>query len=162
MVAMVWALVQAVLSLLWLLIEILLGWHAEGVVHAHEVLWFIIPPVVAVGAMVHNLLRTQGAVTYLRSLKAGLLTTLTGTIASVIIWGVYIAVLDPGFLDLHEASAIMRAKAGGMNEMQVAQMARAARTIFSVPTFYIVSIALPMVAGSLSCLVAAIGIRRRA
>lgn len=162
MVALVWALLQAILSLLWLVVESALGWHEQGVVHAHEILWFIIPPVCAVGAMVHDRLRTQGAVRYLQAVKAGAMATVAGMATTLAVWALYVQVLDPGFFAVHELSASVRAKQAGMNPVQTEQIVRAARVIFSSPGFYMVSAVLPLISGILASLIAAFGIRRRA
>lgn len=167
MVALVWALLQAILSLLWLVVESALGWHEQGVVHAHEILWFIIPPVCAVGAMVHDRYRTAGVkadflANFLLAFKTGVLTTLAGDTLTLIVWFLYISVLDPDFFSVHEMSAVIRAKQAGMNPLQTEQILQAARVIFSVPAFYVVSAVLPLISGIPASLIAAFGIRRRA
>lgn len=161
MVIVIWALVQATLGLTWLIVESVLGWHESGVIHAHEVLWFILPPICAVGAMVQRRFRSEEPILYMQSVRTGLFTTIAGTIATLGIWALYVHFLDTEFLALHEASAVARAQAMGMHEQGVQQMAAAARAIFSVPAFYIVSTLLPCVAGALASFIAAVGLRRR-
>lgn len=161
MVALVWALIQAILSLGWLVIEFALGWHDVGIIHAQEVLWLYIPPVCTVGAMVHDRMRTQGAVGYLQAIKTGVLATLLATTLTLLVWFVYISFLEPGFLELHEVSTAMRAKAEKMHPRQAQAALTAARLIFSVPNFYIVSALVPTLVGLVASLIAAFGIRRR-
>ncbi len=161
MVAIIWAVVAAILAILVVVVEQLLGFHEPtSSAVSPNILWFIIPPLVVVAAMVHNRQRSTEAITYGLALRVGLVTAAATSTILAATWAVITKVLVPDFAFLLTAQRhadVMSAGAAGNEAMA---QAYAAAKLFTMPTIMIVGFVLPMVSGSIAAAVTAIGLRR--
>lgn len=140
MVALVWALIQAILSLFWLVVESALGWHEQGVVHAQEIMWGILPPVAVTGALVHNKIRIAGSLGYAGAVKIGLLTALYTALFTTMIWGVYTNFIDTELVANVAKAASLKAGKLGMSASDVAIVESSTFVVLGVPTFLLIAI----------------------
>jgi len=127
---------------------------------ATTVLWLIVNPVIAVGAMVQAR-KTLSQYPYGAAVKVGLLTSLTGAAGLLLVWLLFAGVFDPNYLVDSVIAVGESAKASGENETMVQTRMSAALLIFSTPTFYLISFFIPLFSGCVASLIAAIGVKRK-
>lgn len=158
---LIWSVLAGGLGLAYLTIESASGMHDSYTTYATSVLWLVLAPICAIGAMIHNRASSEHAVRYSKSLKIGLMTSSAAAVVLLGVWLLYINVLDPQYLSIPMLVADAEATALGYNEIQRAQKINAAVMIFSQPGFSIVCLLLPTVSGAIASALAAIGIRKR-
>jgi len=155
-----WGGIAAIVGLLLLVGESVIGLHSNGVSHANILMWLIVSPIVAVGSMVHKRIRENGPFGYGMALTTGLVTSFTATMGLLIVWLLFINVLFPAYFDLMHVYAESQARAQGHTGMLLAQEIHVAQLIFVSPTFYIISVFVPLLAGAIASVIGAIGIRK--
>lgn len=162
MIPVLWGLIVAVGDLLWLLAELGLGMLDGGYSYSTTVLWLIVPPIGAVGAMAHARKLAEGPFGYWRAVRSGVLATLLGTIGAVAVWALFVLVIEPMYFSIMIDYSMMVAKAApNVTKQYLAAQLTASLLIYSIPNFFIVSAVLPMISGSLAALIAGAGLRRR-
>lgn len=122
-------------------------------------LWFFLGPMSAVGAMVHQR-RISDRYGYHEALKTGALTALLSSASLLIVWIIYIVIIESDFFPLMIASVERAAVAAGDSPAAVISRVNAARIIHSSPAFYVVSALVPLVSSLIASVVAAIGLRK--
>lgn len=160
MIIVLWAGIAATLGLLVLMGESIFGLHNKGVSHANVALWLFIPPVIAVGAMIHRRALASGRFGYGTSVATGLLATLGATCALLIVWTLFIEVLYPNYYHLMQTYAETQSRAQGHTGDRLGQELRVAHLIFNSPSFYLISCVVPLLAGSIASVIAGFGIRK--
>lgn len=159
MVPLIWGAVAAIVGLLLLLAESVMGLHGDGVSHANVVMWLVITPVVAIGSMLHRRMKEE-AFNYMAAMPTGLLTSFTATAGLFLVWVLFINVMFPSYFDLMHVFAETQARAQGHTGMRLAQEIQVSHLIFAYPTFYLISAIIPLLAGTIASVIGAIGIRK--
>jgi len=160
MIQLFWGAISAVLGLFYLVIENASGIQDSNASYATVVLWLVLPPVCVVGSMLHYRMRSDGTISYGNSVKIGILTTVWSATFLLIVWIFYVVVIHPGFYTLMQDYAGLKAVAQHHTPERVVAELQAAQQIFSSPNFTIVSALVPFVAGTITALVAAFGIKK--
>lgn len=161
MVSVIWGGIAAIIGLLVILGESVIGLHQQGVSHANVVLWLVITPVAVVGSMVHHRLRVTEGYGYGAALRTGLITSATSTVGLFSIWILFIAVMFPDYFVLMHGFAEAQARAQGHTGVLLIQEVHVAKLIFAAPSFYVISAIIPLLVGTIASVIGAIGIRKR-
>ncbi len=98
MIPVLWGLIVAVVDLLWLLAELGLGMLDGGYSYSTTVLWLIVPPIGAVGAMAHARKLAEGPIGYWRAVRSGVLATLIGVVGAVAVWALFVLAIASVFV----------------------------------------------------------------
>ena len=155
-----WSVIAGVLGLAYLTLESALGIHDSYYTYADKVLWLILAPVCAIGAMIHTRARTIGAVSYGKSLVVGISTSALSAVILLGVWLLYVYVLDPQYLPIIALRADTDAAAKGYSDIQRAQIIEFSLMLFKQPVFSIVCLLLPTVSGTITSAIAAFGTKR--
>lgn len=163
MVAVIWAVVAAMLALVVVVAESMLGFHdPSSSAISPNVLWFIIPPIVVVAAMVHHRQRTVHAISYGAALRSGLLATLAVSVALSATWFAISTILVPDYSILLSAQRHASFSTAGADTSEVMGQAYVTIRLFTMPLVAVLGFVMPMVSGGIAALIAAVGIRKSA
>ncbi|MCX6141343.1 MAG: DUF4199 domain-containing protein [Candidatus Kapabacteria bacterium] len=161
MVSVIWGGIAAIIGLLFLVGESIIGLHESGVSHANVILWLVITPVVVVGSMVHRRMLTAESYGYGAALKTGLITSASSMTGLFIVWVLFIGVMFPDYFGLMHGYAEAQARSQGHTGALLIQEVHVAKLIFASPSFYVISAIIPLLVGTIASLIGAIGIRKR-
>lgn len=161
MISVMWGGIAAIVGLLILVGESLLGLHNAGVSHANVLLWLIISPIAVVGSMVHRRMSTDAAFRYGAALTTGIITSASAMIGLSLVWLLFINVMYPDYFGLMHRYAEAEARAQGHTGALLAQEIHVGKLIFAVPAFYLLSSIIPLLVGTIASFVGAIGIRKQ-
>jgi len=161
MVAVIWALVAATLAIAVVVVESIAGFHrASSSAISPNVLWFIIPPLVVVAAMVHFRQRSAKPLSYGGIFKAGLLSIFATSVAMAATWAAVTQVLMPEYAVILSAQRHVAFSNTGATEQEALGQALLASKMFSMPIVMVLGFILPFVSGTIAAAVAALGLRR--
>ena len=161
MISVMWGGIAAIVGLLILVGESLLGLHEAGVSHANVLLWLIISPIAVVGSMVHRRMSTDETFNYGAALTTGIITSASAMIGLSLVWLLFINVMYPDYFGLMHRYAEAEARAQGHTGALLAQEIHVGQLIFAVPAFYLISSIIPLLVGTIASFVGAIGIRKQ-
>ena len=161
MISVMWGGIAAIVGLLILVGESLLGLHEAGVSHANVLLWLIISPIAVVGSKVHRRMSTDETFNYGAALTTGIITSASAMIGLSLVWLLFINVMYPDYFGLMHRYAESEARAQGHTGALLAQEIHVGHLIFAVPAFYLISSIIPLLVGTIASFVGAIGIRKQ-
>ena len=159
MKTLIWAAGAGVVGLVWITLESILGMHDDGTSYAPNLLWLIVPPLCAIGAMVHLRL-TADSITYGQSAKTGIMTGVYAGGILLVVWVFVTQLLAPEYLDMMIRSVARQSSDLGETQAMTAQRIKMARVIFTVPTFYILGLLLPAVTSAIASFMAALALQK--
>lgn len=160
MIPFLWSILGGTSGLLLLIAFSILNVYESAPTIGTATLWFILGPMSAVGGMVHQR-RISERYRYTDALKTGALTALLSAASLLIVWIIYIVIIESDFFPLMIASVERAAVAAGDTPAAVTSRVNAAKIIHSSPAFYVVSTIIPLVSGLIASVVAAIGVRKK-
>ena len=160
MKAILWGVASGVLGLLWFMVEGMSGRLQAGSSIETPVMWLVLTPLVAVGAMVQQR-RMSTVFTYMQAVRVGVVASIWSALSLLIVWIVITTILVPEYQSYIEAGITMRVIRAGENVQQLAQRIKFSRMIYTPPTLYVVSTLIPLVVGSLTSCIAAIGLKTK-
>ncbi|MCU0331566.1 MAG: DUF4199 family protein [Candidatus Kapabacteria bacterium] len=161
MVILLWAGIHALLGSIWLLLESALGLHEQYYTVADIVVLVAIPALCAIGAAVHERLRTQGTFPFGLALRTALGTLALGTVVMAGLWILLTLQVIPGFTDMIGERARMQSEALGHPPQQVILNMAVALQLYTFPGVLFFTLVVPLLSGSVASIVACLGIRRR-
>lgn len=161
MIALLWGAICGVLALVWCMVESMSGRMQAGDSAETHALWLILAPICAIGAMVHGR-RIQPIFGYKQAVALGLLTTVYSATFLVVVWVLLTTLLVPDYQLYVETGITMRSIRAGENMQQLAQRIQSTRMLRTPPMLYAISFLVPAVVGSITSVVAALGLRQKA
>lgn len=161
MVTAVWVGIHVGAALLWFLGERLLGMHDHDESMAITITWLVLPPITAIGAMVHERrVRGTSPYGYAAAVRQGLSTLASTTVAILAFWALILHGLMPDYFEMLHRAAEQAGLAAG--NVQLAQQRRAiSMALLSEPGFYLWTAGAAAISGTIAVLVAALGVRQR-
>lgn len=160
MITILWGAASAVVGLLWFMVETMA--HRIQAGHSIEtpILWLVLTPIAAVGAMV--MLRRDGSfVTYGSAVRTGVVASLWSAGFLLIVWVLVTTVFVPEYLSFKEEGMTMTVLRSGENIQQLAHRIKFTRMVYSPPMLYVLSVLLPLASGIVTSIIAAIGLRTK-
>lgn len=160
MIPFLWSIGGGIAGMLLLVLASILGLYYTYPSIGTTSLWLFFGPVVVVGAMVHQR-RVLDRYRYIDALRTGVITTLMTTASLLVVWLIYILIIEPDFFSLIIVSVERKAVAAGNSPEVVSSIGGATRIIHSSPAFYVVSAIGPIVSGLIASFIAAFGFRKK-
>jgi len=157
--ALIWGAIAAAAGLAWITIESVIGLHDSATSYGPTILWLIIPPVCAIGAMTQERLSAQ-TITYGQVVKTGLVTSAMSGVILCLVWVLFTQLLDPDYLNMMVRSIAMKSTAMGEHEGVTAERIRMARMIFDGATFYVIGLLMPMITGTIASFIGGLGLQK--
>ncbi len=159
MTRFLWAGICGALGLIYFTLEAMLGRVEQGTSAEMQVLWLILCPICVVGAMIHDR-AIQPSYTYRNACMTGIVTALYSSVALLLVWIVISLVLMPDYADLVVRGVQVRSQASGEIPFYTEQRVKMAGMLVKAPMIYVLGFVVPLLTGSITSVVAAIGLRK--
>jgi len=163
MVPLLWATIAAIVALIVIIGEYELGLDSDSATTiAPHLLWYVLPPLVVVIAMVHERGRHTAAFHYGAAIKTGMLTALASSCSLTVVWLAVVLLLIPSYHDHMVDVEFASAKSAGLQPALILQRIEATSMLFTMPAVALVGFFLPLISGSIAAFVTAFGVRKSA